>query len=219
MLNLFDFVVAATLVIFFCSGLFQGAIRLMLGNISFVISIALSYFLFPSAQKVVAEHVEHAQLATAIAGSIGYIISIVLCSLTFSKIKAMIKPMCGGAFDKMAGCALGALNGWLVVLGFFTVLIVAISGQRISAYDSSQSFTRILKEQNNPIWLEESSSFHILRNNLCLILKLPQIDKLFFILGVSGHNKISGRSIASDNQEGLDQQINQFLDDGQNLQE
>ena len=110
MLNLYDIIVSSIIMTCFFTGLHKGGVRLILGNISFVFSILLSFLLYPASQTAVSEYIESDAIINTLAGCISYIISLILCSVFFSKIKLIIKPMCGGLIDKSVGSMLGVFN-------------------------------------------------------------------------------------------------------------
>lgn len=212
MLNLFDFIISSVMLTFFFSGLFTGAIRLMLNNISFIASLFLSSLLFPSAQTAVDEYISSSIIANIFAGSISYIISLVICSMLFRKIKVLIKPICGGFIDKTCGALLGALNGILICIVLF-IAAVSISGtQNILNHDNLYQMIKSFDSNSYPRWLKNSKSFDIVDGGLKIALKIPYLDVA--LQKINFDNILDSDTLKNtdkqDTQE-LDKQINNFL--------
>jgi len=178
MLNLYDVVVSSVIMACFFSGLRQGAVRLLLGNISFVFSILLSFVLFPASRAVVEEYVESQAIAFGLASCISYIISLILCSVFFSKIKLVIKPMCGGMIDKSIGSLLGVFNGLFLSLLVFVVAAFFAAPKPLQDYRNLYSVISTAKHDNYPRWLKNSSSFPFMRDFLALSLQYPCVINL-----------------------------------------
>jgi membrane protein required for colicin V production len=175
MLNLYDVIVSSVIMTCFFSGLRQGAVRLILGNISFILSILLSFVLFPASLAVVGEYIESQTISFGLASCISYIISLILCSVFFSKIKLIIKPVCGGLVDKSAGSMFGILNGLLLSLLVFIVAAFFSAPRPLDDHQNLYDIVSAAKHDNYPKWLKDSSSFSFMKDSLVVALRYPRV--------------------------------------------
>ncbi len=215
MLNLVDFILSSIVITLFTSGLFKGAITLTLGNITFLASILLSAILFPSAEQIISEHIESQIIIKIASCSIAYIVSIIVCSLLFGKVKKLIKPICGGLLDKTFGALLGLLNGVLLSLCVFVLATMAFSQKHIYAYDNLHSFIKSCNENQYPNWLKDCESFNIMQQSLAKVIKLPYVDQMLEKIEF-GDNKTKSKDQASPDkdQDSLDKSIENLLESG-----
>jgi membrane protein required for colicin V production len=212
MLNLFDFIISSIMLTFFFSGLFKGAIRLMLGNISFMLSILMSNILFSSAKNIVDEYTQVSIIADIASASIAYIISLIVCSLMFSKLKSIIKPLCGGFIDKTCGAVLGILNGALLSIGLFIISVAIFSKHNISEHENLYLLIKAFNHDSYPKWLQASNSFYFMDNTLKTLLKIPYFDYLLQQVNfdmIFSHGQENKKSDTIGN--ALDEQINNLL--------
>lgn len=219
MLNLFDFIISSVIITFFLSGLFTGAVRLMLNNISFIASILLSSILFAPAQSMVGEYIDSGVISNVISLCISYIISLIVCSMLFRKIKLLIKPICGGLIDKTGGAMLGLLNGCLVCAMLFIAAVGISSGQDIAEYKNLYSLVQSLDKKSYPKWLKNSNSFDIIDKGLKVVLQIPYVDKLLMQINFDDvfsklqdvqHSKASDHKVVDDKL--FDQKINTLFE-------
>jgi uncharacterized membrane protein required for colicin V production len=211
MLNLFDFIISSVIITFFFSGFFKGAVRLMLANISFILSIVLSNILFPSAKNVVEEYIKVTMIANIVAGSVAYIISLIVCSLMFSQIKTLIKPLCGGLVDKTCGALLGLVNGALLSMALFVVAAAVLSKNHITEHENLYLLINSFDQDSYPKWLQGSNGFYIMDNILKSLAKAPFIADILQQINFDMifSPDVTDKKIPTN--ESLDQQINNLL--------
>ena len=210
MLNLLDFILSSIMLAFLISGLYKGAIILILGNISFLASILLSSLLFPSAYEVVSEHVTSTILAKVIASCVAYIISLIICSILFGKIKKLIKPICGGLFDKSLGGLLGCANGVILNLCIFLAISMLFSPKAIYQHDNLYTFIQSLEKSSYPKWAKDANSFSIAHQTLEASIKIPFVKQL---LQQIDFNYQEQKQQSFESKEALKQQINNLLEE------
>jgi hypothetical protein len=216
MLNLFDFIISSILIICLFSGFFKGAIRFTLGNISFIFSIFLSFILFAPAQNVVEEYVQDSLIVNSISGSVAYIISLILSSLFFSKIKVIVKPICGGMIDKTIGSLMGLINGVIIALVLFVVVVFAASEKHVYDHENLYSIINSIDQDSSsntyPKWLKNSKSFGLIESVIGSILKFSYIAD--FLKSINWNlNEPSDKKSHTQNSEPLDKQLDALLDD------
>jgi uncharacterized membrane protein required for colicin V production len=175
--------------------------------------------LFPSAQNVVSEYIESAIILDLVAGGISFIISLILCSIFFSKIKLIIKPICGGLIDKTTGALLGAINGILLSLALFMVIIVITSEKHFYEYENLYNLVKSVDKDKQAKWLKNSNSYHIMDSAIKSGLKISYIRELLkktdlkLNINLNDHFKTKEPKHPNTSDEDFDTQLNEILDD------
>jgi hypothetical protein len=96
----------------------------------------------------------------------------------FSKLKTVVKPICGGLVDKTCGAILGILNGAFLSMALFIVAAAVLSQKHIHEYDNLYLLVSSFDNASYPKWLQGSNSFYFMDNALKTLLKIPYVDHL-----------------------------------------
>lgn len=155
--NFFDIIILIPLLLSVVFGMKSGSVKLMIGFIFFIISLWLTYLIFPSFGEVLARHMENEFLINFFAIAVSYIMSSLFCTIIAKSLKKMAGDSSGGFMDKFLGTLLGALRGLLVSLIIF-ILISVVTGK---TYLEAENLHDVMPKEENeqPDWVKNSMSY------------------------------------------------------------
>lgn len=122
--NIIDILIILPLGLSIFFGARSGSLKLMIGLIFFIISIWLTYLIFPAFGEILARHMENEFMINFLAISFAYIMSGLFCGLIAKSLKKMAGDSSGGFVDICLGIMLGAARGIIVSLIIFLIITI-----------------------------------------------------------------------------------------------
>lgn len=180
-MQMLDVLCVLPLVLSIIFGAKSGSVKLMIGFIFFIMSLWLTYLIFPSFGEVLARHMENEFMINFLSIAFAYIMSSLFCNLIASSLKKMTGEASGGLLDRALGTALGAARG--VVLSLIIFLAVAVVAGKV--YNEAENLLDLVptKEDEQPDWVKDSFSYDHM-------MKLTKIA-----VDVVGEDNLKGRSV------------------------
>jgi membrane protein required for colicin V production len=155
--NIMDVLCLLPAVLSIIFGAKSGSVKLMIGFIFFIISIWLTYLIFPSFGEILARHMESELMINLLSVLLAYVMSTIFCSLIAKSLKKMAGDASGGFMDRMFGTLLGALRGLIVALMIFLIIVVIAGKTYLEAENLYDLLPKEEKEQ--PDWVKNSLSY------------------------------------------------------------
>ena len=107
------------------SGLYSGAVKLIIGFVFFILSFVFAYLMFIPVTDVLHDYISSHLLVNIAGISSSYLISAICCSIVSGKLKKLVEDISGGMADRFLGLALGFARGIIIsLMVFVTVLII-----------------------------------------------------------------------------------------------
>ena len=123
-INILDILCFLPAILSIVFGASSGAVKLLIGFVFFILSIWLTYLIFPSFGEVLAKHFENEFMINFISIALAYVMSALFCAFIAKSLKKMSEDMNGGFLDRLLGTILGALRGVLLALIIFLIISV-----------------------------------------------------------------------------------------------
>jgi membrane protein required for colicin V production len=122
--NIIDILIILPLGLSMFFGAKSGSVKLMIGIIFFIISIWLTYLIFPAFGEMLARHMENEFMINILAIMFAYIVSSVFCSLIGKTLKKIAGDSSGGFIDTFLGLILGTVRGAIISLILFLIITI-----------------------------------------------------------------------------------------------
>lgn len=135
----------------------SGSVKLMIGFIFFILSLWLTYLIFPSFGDVLARHMENEFMINIISISFAYIMSSLFCTLIAKSLKKMAGGSSGGFTDRFLGTLLGVARGFILSLIIFLIIIVITGKTYIEAENLYDLMPK--EETEHPDWVQNAYSY------------------------------------------------------------
>lgn len=135
----------------------SGSVKLMIGFIFFILSLWLTYLIFPSFGDVLARHMENEFMINIISISFAYVMSSLFCTLIAKSLKKMAGDSSGGFTDRLFGTILGVVRGFIVSVIIFLIIVI-FAGK---TYKEAENLHDLIpkEEDEQPSWVENSLSY------------------------------------------------------------
>lgn len=187
-LSIFDIIIIVIIFISSATAMYRGLIKFSIGLIAFVLSILITYFLYPFL-KLISEQYTNSQIAIEIlSSSIAYIIALIICSILNAQFCTIVSDISGGIIDRMLGCTAGFIRGVVLSFSLFIIIMAFISRSYIKAENLYEVVAKI-EHNKYPSWLKNATSteyFDAIKNNLLgfslfeslKLIELPRVQKI-----------------------------------------
>ena len=169
--TIFDIIILSILTASSLLGVYRGFIKVSVGFIAFILSLVLSYYLYPYAEDFLSKHLENEMILVILSGTISYILSLVVCGFFSSKLIGLLQNIGNGVTDRFLGLVIGFIRGGVICLVLFVVTAIIATKSYLQAHNLKQVLeaTHI---DNYPCWLKESMSTPYLNSAAKTIIKL-----------------------------------------------
>lgn len=144
-------------------GMYEGAIKLFIGFICFVLSIVCTAFVFYPVLDLVRHYIQNPILLNIASCIAAYLLAIVGIGILHKKLGRIIADVCGGVIDRILGTIFGAIRGLLICSIIFGALAIFVSGSYIKAIVLGDVIMHI-NPSDYPEWMMSSQSNSIITN-------------------------------------------------------
>ena len=176
MFTVFDLIILTILFISSITGLYRGAIYIVITFLGFIISIFVAAFLYSYLRTIFSIYIANYYITSLLSGIISYILSQVIFSFLLSNIVSAIREFSYGTFDKSLGLVFGLARGIMMSLVVFSVTILFIMATHVGIKKFED-----FNESNYPPWLRDSATTPFLEITLSKLVHHIPGDLLKFL--------------------------------------
>jgi membrane protein required for colicin V production len=178
--TLLDLIILAILALSSILGAYKGAIKLIIGIVTFLLSIIATYLLYPLANNIFIDHIDNKIILTIASAIASYLISVIMFSLLSTKCCALVKPISCGVMDRFIGLLLGFIRGVIFCLILFSLTAIFFSESYIDAKTSDDIIKNTVMDKY-PEWLKQSLTTKYLDRISRDLVKLISKDEFQYI--------------------------------------
>lgn len=156
-----DFICLFPIILSMIFGFGSGFIKLAIGFSFFMISLFLTYNIYPIIGNFLSDYIVSETLINIISVGFAYLVSSLFCSMISRYIKKISQDVSGGFVDRIFGMVVGILRGLVISLGVFLIVILLLPG---STKESDNLYELVTidksKEEEYPDWVTSSFIYH-----------------------------------------------------------
>ncbi len=178
--TLFDLIILTIITICSMAGMLRGLLKLTISMVGFLVSIIVTYLIYPFVQKFLVEFflLNNEVIIVILTTIIAYISSSIMVHFVTSKILILIGSISGGFIDRLLGLVAGFILGSIISLVLFIIIMIFASGSYIKAETANDILITQVSEDKHPEWFKRSLTVKYLDNAGKKIIRLVPEDAL-----------------------------------------
>jgi|GEM_PF-6739294 len=161
-INIVDILFILPIIFATLLGFKSGFLKILISTTFLVLSLLLTYLIYPSFGELIAKYVENEIFTTLLAISFAYIMSAIFCGAISKVFKKAAGDINFGFVDKFLGLLTGAVKGAILSVMIFVIIIILAS----KSYEDAEDMQDLLPNDSShmPVWIEDSYLYpHIMQ--------------------------------------------------------